>query len=63
MLTEIYIEALLVDENLTDQVWSAWNTGAINDLGACWLWLWIVVAGDLTGRYPDERCRGGDQYV
>ncbi len=24
MLTEIYIEALLVDEELADQVWEAW---------------------------------------
>ncbi len=27
MLTEIYIEALLVDEELADQVWKAWVTG------------------------------------
>ena len=26
MLTEIYIEALLVDEELADQVWEAWNS-------------------------------------
>ncbi len=25
MLTEIYIEALLVDEDLADQVWEAWD--------------------------------------
>ncbi len=25
MLTEIYIEALLVDEELADQVWLAWD--------------------------------------
>ncbi len=25
MLTEIYIEALLVDEELADQVWQAWD--------------------------------------
>jgi hypothetical protein len=28
MLTEIYIEALLVDKELADQVWQAWNNGA-----------------------------------
>ena len=28
MLTEIYIEALLVDEELADQVWKAWDAGA-----------------------------------
>jgi len=27
MLTEIYIEALLVDEELADQVWEAWDAG------------------------------------
>jgi len=27
MLTEIYIEALLVDEELADQVWAAWDKG------------------------------------
>ena len=34
MLTEIYIEALLVDENLADQVWEAWDKGEIGDLPA-----------------------------
>ncbi len=29
MLTEIYIEALLVDEELADQVWWAWDAGEI----------------------------------
>jgi len=29
MLTEIYIEALLVDEELADQVWEAWDVGEI----------------------------------
>ncbi len=27
MLTKIYIEALLVDEELADQVWEAWDKG------------------------------------
>lgn len=27
MLTEMYIEALLVDEELADQVWEAWDKG------------------------------------
>ncbi len=27
VLTEIYIEALLVDEELADQVWEAWDKG------------------------------------
>jgi hypothetical protein len=31
MLTEIYIEALLVDEEAADQVWGLWNVGVIPD--------------------------------
>jgi len=31
MLTEIYIEALLVDEDLADQAWELWGDGAIAD--------------------------------
>ena len=39
MLTEIYIEALLVDEELVDQVWQAWDAGLIPDNLAAMLWL------------------------
>jgi len=38
MLTEIYIEALLVDEELADQVWKAWDRGEIDDSMAAWGW-------------------------
>jgi len=31
MLTEAYIEALLVDDELADLVWEAWNIGIITD--------------------------------
>jgi hypothetical protein len=31
VLTEIYIEALLVDEELADQVWAIWDKGEIDD--------------------------------
>ncbi len=31
MLTEISIEALLVDKELADQVWKAWDKGEIDD--------------------------------
>ena len=40
MLTEIYIEALLVDEELADQVWEA--QGEIDDEVACIAWMLIV---------------------
>ena len=38
MLTEIYIEALLVDEDLADQVWELWNAGLIPDDLAAMAW-------------------------
>ncbi len=41
MLTEIYIEALLVDEGLADQVWEAWVKGEIDDQFA-WLAWWLI---------------------
>ena len=41
MLTEIYIEALLVDETLADQVWEDWDKGEINDLVARLVW-WLI---------------------
>ncbi len=42
MLTEIYIEALLVDEDLADQVWEAWFTGDTDDEAACIAWMLIA---------------------
>ena len=43
MLTEIYIEALLADEDLADQVWEAWDKGEIENYHAAWAW-WIIAA-------------------
>ena len=43
MLTEIYIEALLVDGELADQVWVAWDKAEIDDAIACAAW--IMIAG------------------
>ena len=42
MLTELYSEALLVDEELADHVWEAWNAGLIPDEVATWAWLFVV---------------------
>ena len=42
MLTEVYIEALPVDEELADQVWGAWDKGEINDFAALTMWVRIV---------------------
>ena len=38
MLTELYIEALLVDEKLADLVWEAWDAEEIDDQVASLAW-------------------------
>ncbi len=38
MFTEAYIEALLVDGELADQIWEAWNAGKIDDADAVLAW-------------------------
>jgi len=42
MITEIYIEALLVYKDLADQVWEKWDAGLINDDCVRIAW-WLVV--------------------
>ena len=39
MLAEIYIEALLIDEDLADQIWEAWDKGEIDGQVAGLAWL------------------------
>lgn len=39
MLCAIYIEALLVNEELADQVWESWITGELCDRVAASAWL------------------------
>ena len=41
MLTEIYIEALLVNKKLADQVWWLWDKGEIGDGLALLTW-WLI---------------------
>ncbi len=43
MLTEIYIEALLVDEEAADQVRGLWNAGVITDELAAFAWRILAV--------------------
>ena len=43
MLTEIYIEALLVDEELADEVWGRWHEEEIDDQSAAIAWLLIAI--------------------
>ena len=49
MLTETYIEALLVDEELADQVWEAWDVEKLTDGAACIAWL--LTAGLVSDHY------------
>ncbi len=41
MLTAIYIDALLVDTELADQVWEAWDKGEIDDFTTYFAWILI----------------------
>ncbi len=51
MLTQIFIEALLVNEEPADQVWEAWDTQILND-GAAYI-AWLLIAGFSTDQYWD----------
>ena len=42
--TRLYIEALLVDEELADQVWYMWNADVIDDSTA---WLAVCIWANL----------------
>jgi len=42
LLAEIYVQALLVDEELADQVWEAWDKGEIDDAVAFIAWMMIA---------------------
>ena len=60
MLTEAYIEALLVDEELADIVWEAWDAGNITDELAAMVWaiLAIRVGPSLSWESPRSNCGG-----
>ncbi len=47
MLTEWYIEALLVDEKAADEIWELWNLGMISDQIA--VRAWYIVASTTDG--------------
>lgn len=48
MLIEAYIEALLVDEDLADQVWEAWDKGEIDDEIVWMAWRLITNLRDVS---------------
>jgi len=47
MLTRLYVEALLANPVLADQVWELWNAGAIMDGVAAMAW-WQQQASPLV---------------
>jgi hypothetical protein len=54
MLTEIYVEALLVDEELAVLVWDAWDARLI--LGEMAMWVWRMIQAE-----PQSRCGFGNR--
>ncbi len=46
MPCEAYIEALLVDEELADQVWKAWDLEKTEDAVALLAWLMVATRMD-----------------
>ena len=46
MLTQLYIEALLMDEDLADEVWELWIAGVITDDLAGWAWRILALCQD-----------------
>ena len=48
MLTEAYVDALLVDEDLADLVWEVWDARVINDEQCAIAWLSIVTMSEMT---------------
>lgn len=47
MFTDLYIEALLTDEDLADQVWELWDAAIISD---------DLAALDRESRYQLDSC-------
>jgi hypothetical protein len=41
MLTNPYVDAIIADPDLADQVWELWYAGEITDDLASWAW-WII---------------------
>ena len=55
MLTEIYIEALLVDEKLADVVWETWDKREIDDQVALLAWWLLAIKGQDVETMTDEQ--------
>ena len=53
-MLQIYIEALLVDEEMADQVWEAWNAREADNQTACIAWLLIAGVCSADDSYGDN---------
>ena len=49
MLARLYVEALLVDENLADVIWELWHAGVITDDLAAWVWCIFAITDSQCG--------------
>ena len=62
MLTDIYTEALLVDEELADLVWEAWYAGEIDEQLTGIVWMLIVCSVNDQHLY-DQRASRQEPFV
>ena len=53
MLANLYVDALLADENQADLIWELWNAGVITDEKAALSWFMLVTT-DLKRGAKDE---------
>ena len=54
MFCRLYIEALLVDEEMADLVWEAWDARIVSDELACIAW-WFVATSGAAERLASNR--------
>ncbi len=54
MLIESYIGALLVDKDLADQVWEAWNADETDTEAACIAWILVALCSSYD-QHGDNR--------
>ena len=52
VLADVYIEALLVNQNLADQVWELWDAGVITDEIAAAAW--CIVTDEIGYQCPES---------
>ena len=57
MLTAFYIDAVLVDTELADQIWEAWDKGAIDDQVALLAWWLLAIKYQHVETLTDEKLR------